>query len=412
MIEAVIVSQGDELTTGQIADTNSSWIAGQLWEAGVRTRQVLTVPDDLGDLVDAFKRAAALGPVVVCTGGLGPTRDDLTAEAIAAAFGQPLSLRPEALAQIEARYAAWGRVMNPANRKQALIPAGARVLENRRGTAPGFAAATPQGGVVYCLPGVPHEMRAMIQSLVLPDVIQRHQLAPAVTRQVGVVMPESRLEEALAEVDLGGAEMGFRASVSGNLVKLRFPASTPAADADRVAAAVKAALGAAAFSDGEADVAAVVVSLLRARGETIAIAESCTGGQLTARIAAIPGCSAALLEGVVAYANAAKVRCCGVSTRTLEAYGAVSEPVARQLAAGIRDRAGSDWGVGVTGIAGPGGGSSAKPVGTVHMAVCGPGGIEAHVHTRLPGDRARVTARTATAALLLLHQQLSAAPTV
>lgn len=410
MIEAVIVSQGDELTTGQIADTNSSWIAGQLWEIGVRTRQVLTVPDHLSDLVDAFQRAASLAPVIVCTGGLGPTRDDLTAEAVAAAFGQPLSLRPEALAQIEARFAAWGRVMSPANRKQALIPQGAQVLENRRGTAPGFAADMPQGGVVYCLPGVPHEMRAMVSALVLPAIVSRHQLAPAVTRQVGVVMPESRLEEALAGVALEGAELGFRASVAGNLVKLRFPPATPAETADRVAGAVKVALGEAAFSDGEADVAAVVVAQLRARGETLAIAESCTGGRLAARIAAIPGCSAALLEGVVAYADAAKVRTCGVSERTLAAHGAVSEPVARQLAAGIRARAGADWGIGVTGIAGPGGGSDAKPVGTVHMAVCGPGGVEAHVHTRLPGDRARVTARTATAALLLLHQQLSQAP--
>ncbi|MFT4974852.1 MAG: nicotinamide-nucleotide amidase [Myxococcota bacterium] len=410
MIDAVIVSQGDELTTGQIADTNSSWIAGKLWEIGVRTRQVLTVPDDPGDLVAAFQRADALGDVVICTGGLGPTCDDLTAEAIASAFGQPLSERAEALAQIEARFAAWGRHMSPTNTKQAQLPAQARVLENRRGTAPGFAVDTPTGGTTYCLPGVPHEMRAMITELVLPDVIARHALQPPVTRQVGVVMAESRLEEALADVDLGSAELGFRAAISGNLVKLRFPAGTPSGDADGVAAAVFAALGEAAYSDGEPDIAAVIGRLLRERGETIAVAESCTGGQLTARIAATPGCSAYLLEGIVAYSNATKVRCCGVSEKTMAAYGAVSEAVARQLAAGIRERAGADWGLGVTGIAGPDGGSEAKPVGTVHIAVSGPGGVTAHLHTRLPGDRARITARAATTALLLLYQTLKTAP--
>lgn len=407
MIEAAIVSQGDELTTGQITDTNSGWIARQLWDIGIRTRQVLVIPDHLDDLTSGLSQAASLAPVVVCTGGLGPTRDDLTAEAVAAAFDRPLALREQALAQIKARYAAWNREMNPTNRKQALLPAGSRILENHRGTAPGFAVDTPRGGVLYCLPGVPHEMRAMIQGHVLPDLIVRHARKPAVTRQIGVVMGESRLEAALSRVDLSGAALGFRATPAGNLVKLRFPPQTASAVADRVATAVRNLLGEAAYSQGEPDLAVVIGQRLRARDETIAVAESCTGGQLTARLAAVPGCSAYLQEGLVAYSNAAKIRLLGVDPEQLQAYGAVSQPVAQAMAAGARERAGADWGLSVTGIAGPGGGSSAKPVGTVHIAVVGPAGQHAHFHARLPGDRAQYTARAATRALLLLYQSLS-----
>ena len=405
MIEAVIFSQGDELTTGQIVDTNSAWIARELWAAGVVVRQMVTIPDHLGDLTAAFSAAAARAPVVICTGGLGPTSDDLTAEAVAAALGSALVERPEALAQIEARYRAWDREMRPVNRKQALLPPAAAVLENTRGTAPGFAVELG-GSVVYCLPGVPHEMREMIRAAVMPDLQQRFALAPAVMRQIGVVMPESHMADALSAVDLRGAEVGFRADVAGNLVKLRFPPGTPAAVADAAQQAARAALGDAVFSDGEPDVAVVVSEQLRARGETVAVAESCTGGQLCARLVAIPGASRWVLEGAVLYANAAKIRTCGVSPELIEAHGAVSEPVARQLAAGIRARAGADWGVGITGVAGPGGGRPGKPVGTVHMAIAGPDGEVAHRRSRVPGDRTQVTARSVTAALLFLHRQL------
>lgn len=408
-LEAVIFSQGDELTTGQIVDTNSSWIAGHLWTLGVPVRRVLTVPDRLSDLTDAFAEAVGLAPVVICSGGLGPTGDDLTAEAVAAALGRPLSLRADALAQIEARFAAWGREMRPTNRKQALLPEGARVLENALGTAPGFAV-DHAGGTLYCLPGVPHEMKAMVLEHVLPDVGARFAVAPAVTRQIGVVMPESHLEDALRGLDLGGAEVGFRADTQGNLVKLRFPPGTPAAVADAALAAARAALGNAAYSDGEPDPAVVVSALLRARGETLAIAESCTGGQLSARIAALPGAGDLFLEGAVLYANTAKLRLPPLSADLLHQHGAVSEAAVRALASGIRARAGASWGLAASGIAGPSGGSPQKPVGTVHIALAHPDGSVSHVHHHIPGDRAQITARTTTAALLMLYQALSAPP--
>ncbi|MEL6348081.1 MAG: CinA family nicotinamide mononucleotide deamidase-related protein [Myxococcota bacterium] len=409
MIEAVILSQGDELTTGQVVDTNSSWLAGQLWDVGIEVRQVRVLPDRRVDLIAAMRQLAGLAPVVVCTGGLGPTRDDLTAEAAAEAFDRSLSERPEALAQIQARYASWGRTMSPANRKQALLPDGVVILENQRGTAPGFALETGSGSVLYCMPGVPHEMRAMFQTMVLPDILRRHPISAPVVGRIGVIMPESHLEERLADVDLAGAELGFLANVRGNMVKLRFPPGTDDERRDQTLRAARAALGARAFSIGASDIAAVLGQRLAERGETVAIAESCTGGQISARLTAIPGSSRYFLEGAVLYSNEAKQRVCGVSLEMLDAHGAVSEPVVRQLAAGIRASAGSDWGVGVSGIAGPGGERPGKPVGTVHLAVVGPHGVSAHIDVRLPGDRARITARAATQALLLLWQTVNTA---
>lgn len=410
MIEAVIISQGDELTTGQVTDTNSNWIAGKLWEIGVRTRLVLTIPDHRADLIAGLQHAAAQAPIVICTGGLGPTRDDLTGEAVAVAFARPLGMRPEALAQIQARYAAWGREMNPTNTKQAMLPDGAEILENRRGTAPGFAVEVTNGGWLYCLPGVPHEMKAMLVEWVLPHVQQCHQLTPAISRQIGVVLSESLLEATLQQIDLAGAEVGFRAAATGNLVKLRFPAAATMETVNSVTHAVRNALGDAAFGDGEADIAMAVGEVLRRRGERLAVAESCTGGQLLARLVMVEGCSAYLDEGVVVYSNTAKSRQCGVPDVLMETHGAVSEAVAMAMAEGIRRRAGSAWGIGISGIAGPSGGRPGKPVGTVHIAVVGPHGATHH-QTRVVGDRRQYIARVTTRALLTLYQAICSAQT-
>lgn len=405
MIEAVILSQGDELLTGQTVDTNSAWLADRLWALGVPVRRGMSAPDRMNDLVDILRLAAGLAPVVVCTGGLGPTRDDLTAEAVGLAFDRPLALDAEALAQVHARYATWGRKPNEAAEKQALLPKGAIVLENRWGTAPGFRVDVG-GTSLYFMPGVPREMKPMFQEIIEPDLRARFPIrAPGlrIIRTTGV--PEGELEGLLRDLDAPGLTLGYRTMFGENQVKLRFEPEVP--EPTRVALLDEAVrrLGRCVFGVDSGDLAAVIGERLVARGETLALAESCTAGRVAAWIASIPGASRYLMEGAVVYSNEAKVRTAGVRPETLAAHGAVSEETARELAEGIRARAATTWGVAITGVAGPGGGSPDKPVGTVHIAVTGPTGTT-HRKLKLSGDRDRVTSWSAALALKLLFDQL------
>lgn len=410
MPEAVLLSQGNELTTGQTVDTNASWLATELWALGLPVRRKVTVPDRLDDLVGVLRQVAELGDIVVCTGGLGPTRDDLTAEAVAQAFGRELYLDEPALAQIAERYARYGRELTPANRKQALLPTGCTVLENRWGTAPGFAVDVERasGGRcrLYFMPGVPREMKAMFATWVGPDLLGLLRMDPPVMHTVRVVgVAESALEEMLQQVDVPGLTIGFRTKLPENQVKLVFDAGVDPAVRAAAVEQVRGIIGPKAFGVDSGDLAEVVGQRLAARGETLALAESCTAGLLSSWLTEAPGASAFLLEGAVVYSNAAKVRACGVSESELAAHGAVSEPVARQLARGIRQRAGSTWGIGITGIAGPSGGSEDKPVGTVHVALAGPE-VDYHRRLQLPGDRRRVRQFSAAAALGFLLRHL------
>lgn len=404
-MDAVLIAQGNELTTGSVLDTNSHWLSDQLWQLGLTVRRIVTAPDRRADLVEVIADAATLAPVVICTGGLGPTRDDLTAEAVAEAFGRPLALDEEALVQIEARYARWGRRMADANRKQAWLPQGARVLENHWGTAPAFSVEH-EASVLYFLPGVPREMKAITTHHVLPDLVQRHALVAPVLHTIRVMgVPESELEMRLRALDVEGLEIGFRAALPDNFVKLVF---APSVDEPTRAAAVEEALGLIgprAYGVDSEDLAHVVGQRLAERGETLALAESCTAGKVSAWVGGVPGASRYLLEGAVVYSNAAKVRTCGVDPALFETVGAVSEAVACQLAEGIRERAGATWGIGITGIAGPSGGTPEKPVGTVHMAVAGPDGT-VHRHAALPGNRDRVTTFAGALALADLLRRL------
>lgn len=405
--QAVILSQGNELITGLTVDTNSHFIAGRLWELGVEVRRVVTAPDRLDDIVAVLAEAARLAPVVVSTGGLGPTRDDLTAEAAARAFGGRCVENAQALAQVEARFRDWGRTMAPVNAKQAVLPEGCTVLENRWGTAPGFAVDAPGGARLYFLPGVPREMRPMIEAHVLPDLRARLALRPPVVHTIRVLgVPESRLEELMREVDTPGLEIGFRAKAPEVHVKLRFDPALPAEARAEVVARARDRIGWRAYGVDSGDLAEVLGQRLVERGETLALAESCTAGGLAAWVGGVPGASRYLLEGAVVYSNEAKVRTCGVQQATLDAHGAVSEPVARQLAVGIRQRASATWGIGITGVAGPGGGTPEKPVGTVHVAVAGPGGLVDHHKLHLPGERDRVQRYAVGNALALLWRHL------
>lgn len=409
-VNVVLLSQGDELTCGQITDTNSGWLAARLWAMGLTVRRIVVAPDQLDELTAIIDEAAGLADVVIGTGGLGPTRDDLTAAAAAAARGVDVVEDALALSQITARFVAAGREMKATNRKQALLPAGSLVLENQHGTAPGFAIEH-RGCRLYFLPGPPHEMAPMFEQLVAPDILEHHQLTPPALVRIGVVLSESVLEHRLQGLSIDGLDdadlsIGFRATAGGNEVKLRFNPSVSAQIQQSTVDEVLHRLRHAVVGVGEIDPAAALGARLTARGETLAVAESCTGGALSARLVALPGASRYFLEGAALYADAAKVRVCGVSEQDLITHGAVSEPVARAMAEGIRAAAGADWGIGITGITGPSGGRPGKPIGTVHLAIAGPQGTTHHHHTH-PGDRAQIIQRTVTTTLARFLQKTS-----
>lgn len=406
-MKVILLAQGNELTTGQTVDTNSNWLAERLFPLGLEVHRVVTVPDELDQLIEVLLDASGRVPLVLSTGGLGPTRDDLTAEAVSRAFSMPLALNEEAMAQVEARYRAFNRVMPEVNRKQAVLPVGAEVVENRWGTAPAFSVKV-HGCRMYFMPGVPREMKALMDNTILPAILREFSLVAPIQKIVRVVgVGESDLEMCLADLEVPGMQIGFRTRMPENQIKLRFHPATPAQTVDDAVAEVRRRVGWRAFGVDSGDLAEVVGNMLAERGHTVALAESCTAGRTAAWLGEIAGASRYLIEGAVVYSNAAKVRCCGVSEATLAEYGAVSEPVARQLAEGIRERAGTTWGIGVTGIAGPGGGSAEKPVGTVHFAVSGPDGTE-HLQVRLPGDRNRIQIFAAATALLALYRRLLA----
>jgi nicotinamide-nucleotide amidase len=439
MPSAEIFSQGDEVVTGQIADTNSAWLAERLVELGFDVVRHTTVGDRLDDLVAAYREIAARTDLCVSTGGLGPTDDDLTAPAIAKAFDRPQELDPVALAQIEERFRSFGRTMAPVNRRQAMLPRGAERIDNTWGTAPGFSLpGSPPGkpsghgrAWIVCLPGVPREMKAMFDAHVAPRLVERFELAPGrliTFKATGI--GESDLQQALEGLPLAGHRsadglappegivVGFRTKLPENHLKLRVRADVPDAVVREHVRAVLGAIGRWVFTVegidpawapdhdcGGGDLAAVVGRALQARRQTLAVAESCTGGRLAAACTAWPGSSAWFREGVVTYSNEAKVRLLGVLQADLDAHGAVSEPIARAMAEGVRNRSSATWGIGITGIAGPEGGTPDKPVGTVHVAVSGPTGTS-HRALRLPGDRERVQILSVSSALILLHRAI------
>lgn len=411
MATAAILSQGDEVVTGQTVDTNAAWLAEQLTELGVDVVRHLTVGDRLDDLVEALRDTTSRVDVVICTGGLGPTDDDLTAEACAAAFDRPLELDEEALTHLQALYARFGRPMAASNRKQALLPGGSARLDNARGTAPGFAFHVGPA-LLACLPGVPSEMRHMFREQVLSRIRARLHGPPGrlvVLRTTGV--GESVLQDRIGHLTHPDAVLGYRTMLGENQIKLRFRAGVTDATIRKLVNELRVLVGSSVFSvegmDGEpgGSLVQVVARRLLDQGATLSLAESCTGGLVASLCTSLPGSSDWFLESCVTYANAAKERRLGVPAALLALHGAVSEPVARAMAEGIRRTAGSTYGVGVTGIAGPGGGSDAKPIGTVHLALATPHGTHHHL-ARLAGDRARIQGLAAHAALDLLRRQL------
>jgi nicotinamide-nucleotide amidase len=391
-LDVEILSTGDELLTGQIVDTNSVWLMDRLWDLGVMVRRKTLVGDDREDLASALAETTSRAELVVMSGGLGPTEDDLTAECVAAALGVPLETDEASLAAIRARFEKLGRVMTPNNVKQARFPRGATILPNRFGTAPGFLVRLGRAELV-CLPGVPVEYRGLCEEAVLPRIAARAGAVPAARLVKLIGIPESHADQAMRPVmdapESRGVRFGYRAHWPEIHVKWSVPGPEAEARAERILAEVRRIFGDAIFAEGKDDLAPVVVSLLASRRETLALAESCTGGLVAELVTSVPGASEVFPLGVVAYANEAKEALLGVGPDLLAAHGAVSEPVARAMAEGARARSGATWAAALTGIAGPGGGTPEKPVGTVHMAIAGPAGTQTWVR-RFPGDRERV----------------------
>ncbi|MEB2344067.1 MAG: competence/damage-inducible protein A [Deltaproteobacteria bacterium] len=382
-MKAEILTIGDELLRGEIVDTNTAFLAERLLRIDVETRFHTTVLDDRADIRAAFVRAVARADIVLVSGGLGPTRDDLTIEVLAEAFGRRLVLHEASLAALHAFFARFGREMTANNEKQAWFPEGAEVLENPIGTAPGcLLEASPGGALLFCMPGVPRELYQMMDEQVLPRIAARRRVTGyargALLRTFGI--GESTLDERLRDVALPpGVELGFRTQFPDNHVRPVARAATPEeADARLCAAlaALRERLGSLVYGEGEDALEVVLGRLLAAHGRTLATAESCTGGMIAELLTAVPGSSAYLRGGVVAYADAAKTALLGVPEALLAEHGAVSEPVARAMAEGARARFGADYAVATTGIAGPTGGTKEKPVGLVFVALADAAGTE------------------------------------
>ncbi|WP_243338097.1 competence/damage-inducible protein A [Anaeromyxobacter soli] len=405
-----ILSTGDELLTGQVVDTNSAWLMDRLWDLGVMVRRKTLVGDDRADLDAAIRETTARADLVVMSGGMGPTEDDLTSERVAAVMGVPLELHEPSLRALEERFRRFGRALTPNNEKQARFPRGAEVVPNRFGSAPGFAVRIGRAEVV-CFPGVPLEFRGLADEWLLPRLAARLGEVPAgrVLKLFGV--PESHADDAMRPLmrDPANADVrfGFRAHWPEVHVKWTVPGPDAAARADRLAAQARAIFGDAVFGEGKEELPALVVARLAARGERVALAESCTGGLVAELLTDVPGASAVLDLGVVAYADAMKEAVLGVPRDVLAAHGAVSEPVARALAEGARRVGRATWGIGITGIAGPTGGTPEKPVGTVHLALAGPSGTSA-VERLYRGGRDRIRRTAAHEALNLLRLALRA----
>jgi nicotinamide-nucleotide amidase len=403
---AVLLSQGDEVLTGQTLDTNASWLSERLTDLGFEMLGKLTVGDRVQDIAWAIRHACSIADVVVCSGGLGPTQDDLTSEAAASVLGVELQLFPAELAHIQDLYRRFGRPMAASNEKQAWLPETTEALRNDWGTAPGFRMQH-QGALAYFVPGVPREMRSFWRHHIRPDLVERFDLHPerlVVLRCMGI--HESRLATLLQPFSqLPDATLGFRTKLPENQVKLRLSPSMPPKREAELVEQVRSAIGSSVFGVNCGELEDVIGQLLVAEGSTVATAESCTGGRVSARLTSVAGSSRYFLEGACVYANAAKVRTCGVDPKVLAHHGAVSEPVARQMAEGIRQRTGATYGLATTGIAGPGGGTPDKPVGTVHIALATPN-VTHHLRLKLVGDRDRITALSAGAVLDMLRRQL------
>ncbi|HYL54655.1 MAG TPA: competence/damage-inducible protein A [Gemmatimonadales bacterium] len=411
-----VLTIGTELLLGHTVDTNAAELGRALAAAGAEIVRRTTVPDRPEAIRAAVAEALERTGFVMTTGGLGPTHDDMTKTVVAELMDKRLVLDEPLLASIAERFKRMGRPMPAINRTQAEVPEGAAVLPNPRGTAPGLWVEDTQGRVVVLLPGVPREMRGLLVEHVLPRLVERQGGSPDARRVVQsrtvrtTGVSESALAERVGDIEgeIAPLTLAYLPSVEGVDLRVTAWALEPAEAERRIAAAVerlRAAANGHAYGTDDTDLAAAVLETLRRGRHRLAVAESCTGGMIAERITAIPGASDTFIGGVVAYADVIKTAALKVPLETLEAHGAVSEETVRAMAEGAQRLFAVDCTIAVTGIAGPGGGSPEKPVGTVWLAA------RVHTTTRalkrvFPGDREEIRRRAAQAGLDLLRRLL------
>ncbi|MBZ5702051.1 MAG: competence/damage-inducible protein A [Acidobacteriia bacterium] len=390
-MKAEIIAVGSELLTPDRVDTNSLFLTEELNKLGIEVVRKTIVGDDRQLLADAFRGALQRVELVIASGGLGPTEDDLTRETLAELLGRHLRRDDAIVRAIEARFRSFGREMPRINVRQAMVPEGAEALDNPRGTAPGLWLEDA-GRMLALLPGPPRELKPMFLEQIVPRLMRRVSGVRMFHRELRVAgMGESHVEQLIAPIYKRYADVNTTVLAAPGEVQIHLRLWT--ADArhaektlGEITAGLQLALGERIFTTRGESLEAVVAQLLTLNNATIAAAESCTGGLLAQRLTSLAGSSAYFLGGVVCYSNELKTAWVDVPAETIQAKGAVSSEVAVALAEGIRRSAGSTLGLGITGIAGPGGGSEEKPVGTVHIGLAGPAGVKARA-LLFPGDR-------------------------
>jgi nicotinamide-nucleotide amidase len=393
---AEILAVGDELCRGEIVDTNSQTLAAELWDLGITVAWMTSCRDDRDDLARALRDATARADLVLCSGGLGPTEDDFTVEVIAQVAGVGVVTDDPSLERMKALFARMSFSLTPNNLRQVRLPEGARSLGNPSGIAPGFELRLGSA-TLFAGPGVPRELFAIYHDAIAPRLAEllgqsphTAQIARRIYRVFG--MGESHIDHKLTGLVAGppGETVHYQVTMPETLVKLvvRDPDGQKARQRLEVLdAELKARLGEAVYGEGQDSLAAVLGRALQRRQATVSVAESCTGGLLGALITEVPGASDYFLGGFLTYSNEQKQRALGVSPETLEKHGAVSQACVEEMARGARERCGTTYALAISGVAGPGGGSPEKPVGTVHIAVAGPSGALCHKTYAWAGTR-------------------------
>jgi nicotinamide-nucleotide amidase len=422
-----LINTGTELMLGRVLNTHQPWLCRQLADLGYEVARQVTVSDDGPAIQQAVREALARADLVITTGGLGPTSDDRTREVVAELLGRRLETNAVVLEEIRQFFTRRNRPQPRSTEVQALVPEGATILHNAHGTAPGLvleapaeqsrdrqgaSEARPRASWLFLLPGPPRELRPMFTQQVVPLVQKLFPLAaPFVCRTLrttglGESQVEERIRGPLEALVRGGLEVGYCAATGA--VDVRLAARGPQA-AQQLAAGeriLRELLGGAIYGEEDALLEQQVIRLLTGRGQTLVVAESCTGGLLGHRLTNVPGASAVFLGGCLTYSDEAKQTLLGVRPDTLRTHGAVSEPTAREMAEGVRSRLGADFALAVTGIAGPAGGTPAKPVGTVFIGLAAAGETVARSYFN-PYDRETFKLVTSQQALDLLRQKLA-----
>jgi nicotinamide-nucleotide amidase len=410
MLAAEIIAIGSELLAPDRSDTNSLWLTEKLNSIGIEVKLKTIVGDDDARLEEAIKDAVRRSRVVITTGGLGPTEDDITRKVAARALGRRLLLDEKVLDWIKARFESFGRRMPERNSRQAMVIDGSEVLDNPNGTAPGLFLEH-KGTSIALLPGPPREMHPMFENFVLPRLAHKSGNLRVVRRVLRVAgMGESAVDELIAPIYLQYENPHTTILFNQTEIEIQLTANgrteqDAMALLDRVSEQLEERLGQSIFSFAGETMEEVVGLKLTVGRYSLAVAESCTGGLIAQRLTALPGASKYFVEGVVAYSNDAKTRTLGVEPMLLLEHGAVSAQVAEAMAEGVRSRANTDFGLSVTGIAGPDGGSEEKPVGLVYIALADDAHTE-HRKLKLPGDRHLIRWRASQAALDLLRRRL------